>query len=232
MTVKEPRSAYALRLKQSDTALTPKADRLGNITLMFNDKERALDGDQISAELRTSDQRVIPLTVRAEQGQWVIQPEAMASLPAPIHGLQEVWVDVRTEQDGLNVRRSAKVAFGVGQPTASLADTQLVQGAEPRALVQVDVNTPSRFEARAVLYATNAKGALVPAMETHVAQSLNSGRSELVMPFDGELLAQRGLQAPYALRHLRLFDQKQLALLEQQSAPVRLVDRPLRDDLR
>lgn len=131
-----------------------------------------------------------------------------------------LWT-LETEVDamvnGQAVKRMAKVAFSFADKTASLGKMHPMvteRAGNISATVPVRASKQGRFEVRAVLYGTNSKGQMVPAMVTHSANNLNPGMGFVNMQFDKNILAATGLQAPFELRNLQLRDQKQMALLE------------------
>ncbi len=80
----------------------------------------------------------------------------------------------------------------------------------------VESASASRYEARGVLYATAADGALRPVGIAHAAAWLEAGDGSLELTFDRTLLAESGLGAPFELRDLRLVDQVSMGLLHRQ----------------
>ena len=50
-------------------------------------------------------------------------------------------------------------------------------------------------------------------METHAAQTFKTGKQVLTMEFDQEILKKSGLQAPFELKNVRLYDQTRLSRL-------------------
>ena len=71
-----------------------------------------------------------------------------------------------------------------------------------------------RYEVRGMLYGTNSKGLLVPAMVTHSAAYMKAGNGQIAMSFDSDILAKSGLHAPFELRNMQLRDQGKMAVLE------------------
>ena len=67
---------------------------------------------------------------------------------------------------------------------------------------------------------TNSEGDMVPVMETHTAQDLERGRTRLVMKFDKDILAKANVSAPFELKNIRLYDQKQMGMIDTYSEVV------------
>ena len=217
--VKEPHSPYSLRLKSAGQSLSAKAKNVVNASLTF-DQVNLSKGQMVNthyqAKLNGPDGSVLPVTLdqKDEQVNFVIENTDKAL--APRHGLYEMQVTATTRVNGVNLQRNAKIALAISQPTAHLQDVALLAVKHPMARVDVMINTPGRYEIRAVLYATDKLGNLVPAMETHAAKDANAGLERITVPFNQKLLSASGLQAPYDVRHVRLFDQGQLALIDEQ----------------
>ncbi len=158
------------------------------------------------------------------QGRWVAtaRPDAIAGAG---QGLWEVHTFVTTS-DG-QVQRDAKTAFNAAPSTARLAGTaRLADQKAARGGVQVsfdvDVATASRYNLSAVLYATDAKGQLVPAATAHSANWLTAGTQSLALTFGADLLGARGLSAPYEVRELTLSNQATLGVMERRDRGLRI----------
>lgn len=145
----------------------------------------------------------------------VVVPESASGTP----GLWELHV-FATSSDG-TVQRDARTAFAVAVPRARTSGATRI--ATTREGVRVDVNVTvagaSRYDASAMLFATNAEGASVPAAMAHSAAWLEPGQRTLSLNVPMALLAERGLHAPFTLRSLTLTDQSQQAIVEQRATP-------------
>lgn len=145
----------------------------------------------------------------------VVVPRGAAGMP----GLWELHA-FATSSDG-TVQRDAKTAFAVAVPRArtngATRTTSTREGV--RVDVAVNVAAASRYDASAMLYATDADGRSVPAAIAHSAAWLEPGSRTLTLSFPMALLAERGLHAPFVLRTLTLTDQSQQAIVEQRANP-------------
>ncbi|NVJ66800.1 MAG: DUF4785 family protein [Gammaproteobacteria bacterium] len=160
------------------------------------------NGERMPLVANKSGQMQLPMNMRASNvpgALWTLETEVDAMI------------------NGVEVKRIAKVAFAYADKTATLSKMQpLVDERAGRlsAMIPVHANKQGRYEVRGVLYATNADGKMIPAMVTHSANSLNPGVSMINMQFDKNILAAKGLSAPFALKNLQLRDQLRMAVLE------------------
>ena len=160
------------------------------------------NGDRMPLAANKSGQMQLPMNMFASNvpgALWTLETEADAIV------------------NGIEVKRVAKVAFAYAERTASLSKMQPLVSQRAgvlSAMIPVHANKHGRYEVRGVLYATNANGKLVPAMVTHSANSLNPGVGMINMQFDKNILAAKGLKAPFDLRNLQLRDQLRMAVLE------------------
>lgn len=120
-------------------------------------------------------------------------------------------------------QRKGKLALAFSQPTASLVDDVVLANDLSKAQISVMVDNYSRFEVRAVLYGANQAGKLVPVQEAQVAQELYAGLASLPLKFDPSLLAQANVSAPFKIDNVRLYDQQQMAMLEEKNATPHIV---------
>lgn len=139
----------------------------------------------------------------------------LEQVEAPINGLYELHVNAVAKDKGIEIHRTGKIAFALAEQTASLTK-QLkmpINPADPKASILVSVNKPGRYEVRGILYGHDSKGTLQPIMETHSAKNLESGKAMINMAFDQKLLLKSGLQAPFVLKQVRLYDQSRMSRL-------------------
>jgi hypothetical protein len=128
----------------------------------------------------------------------------------------EVTADLTV--DGVAVRRTARTAFAVAVPTARLtgaARVDLSRGVHVG--LELDVASPGRYAATAVLYGTNREGAFQPIAVGQSADELAPGRGWLELEFDAAAVAASGMRAPYEFRDLRLADQGRMSVLHRQA---------------
>ena len=132
-------------------------------------------------------------------------------------GLWEVqWVG-RAQVDGLTVVRGARTAFNAAVPTAALTGQATIdRKAGVRVELPLQVGTEGRYEVRGVLYGMDGAGQSRPLAVGHFANWLAVGQGRLALEFEQALLDASGLQAPFEIRDLRLFDQSRMGLLHRQ----------------
>ena len=148
-------------------------------------------------------------------GEATVNRADINKIEAPVNGLYELRIDATASDNGLTVRRTGKVAFGLAKATASIADVVATSAkGAPKATVNVDVQQAGRYEVRAVLLGTDTNGNLKPVMETHAANWLKPGAQSISVPFDRAILAKSGLKAPFAVQHVQLRDQGNMSSLD------------------
>src|SRR5690606_32512403 len=198
-------SAVALRVENPARAYRT-GDRVSLRTDLGNDAGRARL-DEIGGMLVAPDGRDFPLRVgRTRDGVRldVVLPEHASSVP----GLWEAHVLAGGEAAGAPVLGDAKVAFEVAAPTARLRGRYTVRSDAAGQLMfelPVEVGSPGRYEVRAVLYGTDARGELAPVAVGHAADWLGRGAGALTLVFPREVVG--NASAPYELRQLGLNDQ-------------------------
>ncbi len=150
---------------------------------------------------------------RGSDGAW------RAPFAPPANATPGLW-DVHAfaaSADG-ELARDATVAIAVGAPTARIVGaSRNGKGAATALDVTLEVAAAGRYNVSAVLYATDASGALVPAAIAHSAAVLGAGRHALTLAFAPETLASAGLGTPYEVRELALTNQGDLAPIEKRA---------------
>lgn len=213
ITVKEKNSPYKLHVQVDSQSYTDAQPVRVQASLQH--LQQALTPGQTRATLVAPDGKVQALLV-GYQGDGRIDialPQVRQPLP-PRQGLYEVRLSTEAKDNGVKIRRDGKIALALSSKQASLVSATLTSTSPLVAEVTLHVDTASRYEVRAMLYGTDQQGTLHPVMETHAAQTLEAGSATLALPFDGEILKASGLDQPYVLRHVRLFDQRQLGLMD------------------
>ncbi len=212
ISVKEQNSPY--RLQFTMDAQSYSENKNATATIQLVNGEQKLSTNKVTATLIAPDGQRSPVNFTAgKQGQVKLNLLRPKNVIAPINGLYEVLVEASGQENGLTIQRNAKLALTFTKDTARLAKVTLDNQAS-NAELSIVAKEGSRFEARAILYGTNYDGKLVPVMETHAAQSFNPGINLLRLPFDTKILNEAQVGAPFELRNVRLFDQKQLALID------------------
>jgi len=145
----------------------------------------------------------------------------------PAGALWTVEISAEATVDGVPVRRSVTTAFAVSVPTARYTGAAEVHLPDPsgpidatsgvRVDLELDVASPGRYAATAVLHGTNREGASQPISVAQSADELTPGRRRLTLEFDAAAIAASGMRAPFELRDLRLADQGRMAVLHRQA---------------
>ncbi|MCY7297553.1 DUF4785 domain-containing protein [Alteromonas sp. a30] len=174
----------------------------------------ALNIDKATAQLVAPNGKVSQVSVKVNGDEVVFSAAEQADIISPINGLYELRVQSVASDNDLSIPRYAKVAFALSRDTAKLNGASFVEKDGLSANVRLVAKEAGRYEVRGILYGTNARGQLVPVMETHAAQSTNAGSDSIKLPFDAAILADANVKAPYELRDVRLYDQKQLGLVD------------------
>ena len=140
------------------------------------------------------------------------------AIETPAPGLWEVHASARGLASGSAVLRAVRTAFSCTAPGARFAGAAEVAATDDQLTIQlaIEAASASRYEARAVLYATASDGSLRPAAIAHSASWLEPGVGALELAFDAQDLADRDLAAPFEVRDLRLTDQLTMGLLHRQ----------------
>lgn len=149
---------------------------------------------------------------------------ARVRLPQNLGTANGLW-RVEVQAVGLDgdtlVRRDAATAVAVSEAGARFSGDVVVARDGDLLVADLGVETagPGRYEARAVLFGTDAEGAMVPLAVAHVADLLDQGKHRLDLQF--ELPAATDAGAPYELRDLRLIHQNAGKLLHRQGLGLR-----------
>jgi hypothetical protein len=156
----------------------------------------------------------LPVTFENKSKQAQINFSSPDDIISPINGLYELHVKSHATIDNLSVKRDAKIAFALSKPTASIKKVISSGHNRDHAKVIVDAKESSRYEIRAVLMGTNSNGVQMPIAEIHTAQTVNAGTQNIQINYAKDLIAKSGYSAPFTLTNVRLYDQKQLALID------------------
>ncbi|MDF2179518.1 DUF4785 family protein [Aliiglaciecola sp. CAU 1673] len=213
ITVKEKGSAYRLNMQVARQNHTDQ--ETASVLASIQHLGQSLDASQLNATLVAPNGSIQDLMVgHTGEGQVEIMIPKVSNPVPPSQGMYEVHLSAKAQDKGLTIRRDGKIALAFANKQADLNAVTLVTDKPLTAEVALYVDAPSRYEIRAVLYATDANGTLQPVMETHAAQTLGAGAATLRLPFDAAILTASGLGKPYMLRDVRLFDQRQLGLID------------------
>ena len=151
--------------------------------------------------------------------------------PAKRGQLFELHVETENNTKGLKVKRNAKVAFAVAQPTARIEtvaklnydsitvskdDAALQKTLAPSFVdINLQVASEGRYEVSAMIYGSTGKKLSVPFMLSRSAYYLTPGEHTVKLQLDTNIIKNSGLKAPYIVKNVRLMDQSRMALLQQ-----------------
>ena len=225
LTVKEKKSPFSLEVKAQGRYVSPQSTSLVSASMMhFSRSAVPLSASQteVTAFLHTPEGQRLPLDVNISGDALMVATPLLNEVSSPVDGLYDVEMQINTRINGQTVMRSAKLAMAMRQDTASLEGVALQRNGTPQAQVQYIAQAPGRYEARAVLFGYNTDNKLVALMEGHAAQTVNAGAAQLAIPFDVSKLAKDSFRGPFEVGHVRLYDQSQLALLDERTQRVRM----------
>jgi hypothetical protein len=137
-------------------------------------------------------------------------------------GLWEVHAKA-VSVDG-TVQRDARTAFSAaaaGARLAGAAEVGLSKAGAIEVSLPIEVASPSRYNVAAVLYGSDAKGAMHPVAIAHSALWAEPGVDRVSLKFGPELLGAKAIGAPFELRDVRLTDQSNLGLIERRERALR-----------
>ena len=145
--------------------------------------------------------------------------------------LFELYVETENKVNNLKVKRNAKVAFAVAQPTARIEavtpinkgsytlreDNALMQKTFVPSFVNIDLQVASegRYEVSAMIYGSSGKKLSLPFMLSRSAYYLTPGEHTVKLQLDTNIIKSSGVKAPYIVKNVRLMDQSRMALLQQ-----------------
>jgi hypothetical protein len=133
--------------------------------------------------------------------------------------LFELYVETETKTKGLKVKRNAKVAFSVAQPTARIEGVAKLNQDNPTVTSFVDINlqvvSEGRYEISAMIYGSRGKKLSLPFMLSRSAYYLTPGEHTVKLQLDTNIIRDSGLKAPFTVKNIRLMDQSRMALLQQ-----------------
>jgi hypothetical protein len=214
VSVKEKNSPIELKLS-ADRQSFKSDSKIGFVAQMANDKDGADFTIQELFVLSPIGER-LPVAFDNKSKRAQINFNAPDDVISPIKGLYELHVKSHATIDNLPVKRDAKIAFALSKPTASIKKVISNGHNREHAKVIVNAKETSRYEVRAVLMGTDNNGKLKPIAEIHTAQTVSAGTQQIQIKYAEDLIAQSGYSAPFTLTNVRLYDQKQLALIDHQ----------------
>lgn len=226
-TAVDPRSQYLVNVKEKGSPLllhlsAPMGLSLGQSLA----GSLALDGlgqlNAANARLRQG-AKELPLELTLENGSFsAAMPDGF--MPESAAELSELLIDVHSQVDGVNVKRTIKTAFKHFVPSGRvLPETQVHwQGKTPVAVTfNLELAEAGRFALSAVLTGTDSSGREVAIHSSAAARWFDESGS-LTLPLSRDLIEASGLEAPFQIRELELKDQGQMAILSFQDKALRL----------
>ncbi|NMH60988.1 DUF4785 domain-containing protein [Alteromonas ponticola] len=229
MTVKDKYSPVSLDVFAPHQQVKTTQPHLAKVSMkLFARQKLSLNKHAASVEaiLHAPDGERIQLEVaQGPQEMTILPPKINQPLP-PRQGLYDIEVKLNATYGGHILQRNVKVAVAIPTMTASLTRYTMLPDQPAAANITLLAREPARYEVRAVLYGYNRAGKQVAIMEGHAAQMLNSGERDIIIPFDLSKLGEQTFVGPYAVGNVRLYDQDQLALLDE-SAKRTITKRPL-----
>ncbi|QYJ85941.1 DUF4785 family protein [Shewanella mesophila] len=214
INVKEKGSPYQLEL-DAPAALASNNDTL-KFSLAISDSDSDSDiALQPTATLKHSDGQYYPLDLVNIDQQWQAKlPEAL-TLPSSNRGLSEIQLDIETRIDNKPVIRTVKTAFKQYVPSATWGQSAQIhwqQQLPVKAVLDLQIANPGRYELSAVLVGTDANGEARNILRSQSALWLEQD-GQVSLAFDADTIIASGLKAPFFLQALELKDQGQMARL-------------------
>lgn len=214
ITIKEKGSPYTLNMKIKGQSHKQTDQIIATASLVNTQSKSEFQLNSLSAGLIAPDGRHFPVAMQPlPSGEFQLKVTPPDNVISPNGGLYEVHVKTDAKLERLNVRRDAKLAFALTRNTAELTQVTFNQ-TTLTAQIEFNAHLASRYEIRALLHGTDAQGNLVPIMESHAAQTVNSGKETLEIAFDPGDLSRSGTKGPYKLSNIRLYDQQQVGLID------------------
>jgi hypothetical protein len=151
--------------------------------------------------------------VNFTQSKGQYQLEVPTSLTEAKRGeLYELHIESKGHDNGLTIRRNAKVAFAIAKPTARLEGELTIKSSG--ANTNLIVASEGRYEISGLLYGSDKTGKQIPMMLSRSAYYLTPGEHNIELRFDNTIMKTSGLSAPYSLKNIRLIDQSRLAVIQ------------------
>ncbi len=192
-------------------------------------KAAMIKGRQVAyIKTPSGEKKPLNFTTNGDQFQFTV-PTNLS--PAKRGQLFELHIETENETDGLRIKRNAKVAFAVAQPTARIEavaelnqgiftvseDDTLKQKSLASSFVDVDLQVASegRYEVSAMIYGSTDEKLSLPFMLSRSAYYLTPGEYTVKLQLDTQIIKNSGLKAPYIVKDVRLMDQSRIALLQQ-----------------
>lgn len=186
----------------------------------LNNNGKQLSDVRYSAKALTPSGKSIPVLV-GKNGQITVTEKQSALLGQELERgeLLDIELSAVSQEKGAEVQRNTRISVALSQPTARLMRTfdLTLNDKKNQALFDIEVGSAGRYQISAVIYGTDKTGNAQPVMHSQSAQWLEAGQRNLSLPIDTSLLKASGLNAPFQIKDLQLFDQTRLNLIERQA---------------
>jgi hypothetical protein len=219
--VHEPNSAWVARLS------LPRQNVLSGESLSFDlslgDARQSLQPDSIQAVLISPDAGQSWPLAASRAGRLFLDAVPLASRSQPGAGLYEAHVYTEATVNGITIRRDLTMALNIA-PAIARFNGSVSQGRSTglNLILGVETLAPGRYQVNAEVFGTDAKGRLQPMAFVQSAAVLGTGRGQIQLDIDADLMRSSGLQAPYEVQNLMLLDQGRMYLLEQRQRALRI----------
>lgn len=228
VNVKEKNAEHTLHLSLAKQSYMPgqKIAFTSVLKAASTNKKVLMQGKQ-KAYIKTPSGEIKPVgfTKHNDQFQFTLP----ADLTSEKRGqLFELHVETENRTNDLKVKRNAKVAFAIAQPTARIetvgkllniaSESGVItknNAAPSFADISLQVASEGRYEISAVVYGSSGKKLSLPFMLSRSAYYLTPGDHIVKLQLNTDIIKNSGLKAPYVIKNVRLMDQSRLALLQQ-----------------
>jgi len=228
VNVKEKNAEHTLHLSLAKQSYMPgqKITFTSALKSTSTNKKILMQGKQ-KAYIKTpsGEKKTVSFTKYNDQFQFTLPTDLTSEKRGQLF---ELHVETENRTNDLKVKRNAKVAFAIAQPTARIeivgkllnvaseSGVRTKSDAAPSfADISLRVASEGRYEISAVIYGSSGKNLSLPFMLSRSAYYLIPGDHTVKLRLDTDIIKSSGLKAPYAIKSVRLMDQSRMALLQQ-----------------
>ncbi|KTD20386.1 Uncharacterised protein [Legionella lansingensis] len=204
---------------ETDKARYRHGDQL-KLTVRLSDKDFNYPIDDINATLISPTGDPIELNLKQTNDNLY---EAKVDLQSDKNSQGENWyieVETSTVINNETIVRHAHTAFSYVIPSAAIRKIKTQIGKPFSFSAKVEVATGSRYAVEAVLFGSDAQGALHPITTVQSAAWLAPGKHDIHFSFDSDLKSD--YKAPYYVGYLHLIDFGQLKPVYEHNQPIEL----------
>ncbi len=137
---------------------------------------------------------------------------AVLDLPAGeslAHGLWQIHTYAEAMNGGVKVLRDAQSGFAVTHNSAAFNGRLALE--QQQLSIGITASLAGRYEVKGVLYGHDSSGQARPLAMLMSANWLQAGDHNIPLALDQNLITQSGLNAPFELRNVQLFNQSLMA---------------------